>query len=134
MPLWNNQTKKWDVYNHILDEKGHPGNDFPTAEERLGVCETSSRKWMEDEHSLTYKPDSTDPLSVSRSRQFTLQRVVDESGVSGTGAIAEGVEFTTGWCALSWLTKAHSVGVYPNIKELERIHGHNGRTKIVWVD
>lgn len=71
-------------------------------------------------------------LDQSNMRTFVLRRIDDESGISGVGVIAEGVEFTTGTCALSWLTKAHSVGVYPNIKELERIHGHDGKTIVEW--
>lgn len=74
----------------------------------------------------------SNPLTASRSRLFVLRRDEDETGISGTGVIAEGIEFSTGWCALSWMTSAHSVGIYPNIKELERIHGHNGRACVVW--
>lgn len=64
--------------------------------------------------------------------QFWLLRLEDESGVSGTGIVAEGVIFSGGWCALSWLTEYRSVGVYPSIEEIEAIHGHNGKTKIVY--
>lgn len=74
----------------------------------------------------------SNPLTDSRSRRFVLQRNEDETGISGTGVVAEGIEFSTGWCALSWMTNAHSVGIYPNVKELERIHGHNGRAVVVW--
>lgn len=72
-------------------------------------------------------------LGISRSRLFVLERSEDDSGVSGTGVVAEGCEFTNGTCTLSWLTSAHSVGVYPNLKELERIHGHGGKAKIVFI-
>jgi len=74
------------------------------------------------------------PLDASTAALFVLRRDVDASGISGEGIIAEGVEFSTGWCALSWLTKAHSIGVYPNIKELERIHGHDGATVVEYLD
>ena len=40
-------------------------------------------------------------------RLFKLQRKVDCSGVSGTGVVAEGVEFDDGQVALRWLT-AHA--------------------------
>ena len=73
-------------------------------------------------------------LTKSTARKFSLTRQDDESGVSGVGEVAEGMEFSNGQCALSWLTEAHSVGVYPNIKELERIHGHGGKTKVVFHD
>jgi len=64
---------------------------------------------------------------------FNLIRMDDESGVSGTGIVAEGVEFSDGSCAISWLTPMKSVAFYPNIKELERIHGHGGKTIVSWI-
>jgi hypothetical protein len=59
-------------------------------------------------------------------------RTQDETGISGTGVVAEGVEFSNGWCAMSWLTAMHSVAVYPNVRAVEAIHGHNGRTRVVF--
>ncbi len=64
-------------------------------------------------------------------RPFWLQRVEDESGVSGVGLVAEGVVFSSGWCALTWLTGHKSVAFYPSLEEIEAIHGHNGKTKII---
>lgn len=64
---------------------------------------------------------------------FALMRTEDESGVSGVGVVAEGVQFTNGKCALSWLTEHSSVAVYDDIATLEAIHGHNGKTQIVWM-
>src|SRR5690606_2764640 len=74
------------------------------------------------------------PLKDSRVRRFVLRRDEDETGISGTGVVAEGAEFSNGQCVLSWMTVASSLGVYPNIKELERIHGHNGRAVVVYID
>ena len=67
-------------------------------------------------------------------RRFQLVRTEDASGVSGTGNVAEGCEFTNGTCALTWLTRFRSVAMYQSIKELEAVHGHEGRTRVVWVD
>ena len=67
-------------------------------------------------------------------KRFYLQRNVDASGVSGVGKIAEGCQFDTDWCALVWLTEKTSMSYYPNIDVLESIHGHNGMTRIVWID
>ena len=67
-------------------------------------------------------------------RLFVLERREDESGVSGTGIVAEGCEFTGGVCVLTWLVgPARSVGVYPNVKAVERVHGHEGRTLVRWL-
>jgi hypothetical protein len=46
-------------------------------------------------------------------RRFVLDRVRDETGISGTGVVAEGVLFSTGWVALT---------------------GHNGATLLRWLD
>lgn len=67
-------------------------------------------------------------------RRFYLQRDTDISGVSGKGIVAEGCQFDTRWCSLTWLTGKGAMSWYVNIKTLEKIHGHGGATRIVWVD
>lgn len=67
-------------------------------------------------------------------RRFYLQRTKDISGVSGTGKIAEGVEYEDGVVAMQWLSHKPSLGIYRNVKHLRDIHGHEGATRIVWVD
>lgn len=67
-------------------------------------------------------------------RRFQLHRMQDASGVSGTGIVAEGVEFSPGTVCIRWLSEFSSVAIYENIKALEHIHGHGGMTKIVWID
>lgn len=66
-------------------------------------------------------------------RLFELRRTVDESGVSGTGTVAQGVIFDGGWCVVCWLTEHRSVAVYENIDEVIAIHGHNGKTKVMQI-
>lgn len=68
----------------------------------------------------------------TRMRTFYFLRTEDESGVSGTGIVAEGVEFTNGKVVINWLTKHRSLAIYENIKEAELIHGHGGKTKLVY--
>lgn len=67
-------------------------------------------------------------------RTFTLVRNDDETGISGTGLIAVGVEFPSGICVIEWVTKYQSIGVYPNIEELVLIHGHHGKTVVEWTE
>lgn len=66
-------------------------------------------------------------------KKFHLVRIEDESGISGTGVVAEGVVFENGKCAISWLTKFTSVAVYDDMETLEAIHGHNGKTRVVFI-
>jgi hypothetical protein len=68
-------------------------------------------------------------------RRFQLHRDEDESGVSGIGIVAEGIQFTNGMVALSWLSPYSAVNVYPaGTKIVEDLHGHQGKTRIVWID
>lgn len=65
-------------------------------------------------------------------KTFHLERNVDETGVSGTGRVAEGVVFSNGWVALTWLTAHTSVVFYPSIDDVIFIHGHQGKTQVVY--
>lgn len=71
-----------------------------------------------------------------RARRFELHRDVDESGISGTGIVAEGVEFTDGVVALRWQTDWPASVVFHDegVVAIEHVHGHNGSTRIVWLD
>ena len=64
--------------------------------------------------------------------RFHLHRQEDESGVSGTGVVAEGVRFSDGRCVLRWLTRVSSIAIYNSIEDVEAIHGHGGKTIIQW--
>lgn len=70
----------------------------------------------------------------SKLRRFVLHRAEDASGVSGTGLVAEGVEFTSGMVAITWLSPHRAVNVYESIRTVEELHGHEGRTRVVFVD
>lgn len=65
-------------------------------------------------------------------RAFCLLRTEDESGISGVGRIAEGIEFSNGLCAVTWLSDHPSVNIYMSLNEIEVIHGHHGKTQIVF--
>lgn len=67
-------------------------------------------------------------------RRFNLVRNVDASGISGTGNVAQGIQFDTGRCAMAWLTHVSSVAIYDSIEDLEAIHGHGGFSVIEWLD
>lgn len=71
---------------------------------------------------------------MEKLRRFRLKRIEDETGVSGTGYVAEGVKFSDGQCVISWLTDTRSIGIYHNPVELLHIHGHGGKTIIEWQD
>ena len=67
-------------------------------------------------------------------RQFHLLRHTDDTGVSGTGVVAEGVQFISGKCVLCWMPEPNGINIYDCIESLEKVHGHDGNTVIVWKD
>lgn len=78
-----------------------------------------------------------------RLRRFELVRYEDESVTSGTGVVAVGVEFPSGYVEMEWLneqnpnlnTAANGHASYPGgIEDVRRVHGHGGRTEVQWLD
>lgn len=65
---------------------------------------------------------------------FYVYRMEDISGVSGTGLVAEGIQFTNGKVAVTWRTEVNSVTVYDSMLDAMKIHGHGGYTKFIWIE
>lgn len=65
-------------------------------------------------------------------RFFWLNRRRDKSGVSGTGTVAEGVEYSDGVCSLHWLEGHKSTSIFNNMTQLVAIHGHHGATVVTF--
>lgn len=63
---------------------------------------------------------------------FRLMRKADVSGTSGTGHVADGVQFPDGTCVLRWRTAKSSTAVYASHADLMAIHGHDGATVCEW--
>lgn len=78
--------------------------------------------------------DEPAPPKAPTVRRFRLQRDTDVTGVSGTGAVAEGVQFSDGTVAMRWLTAHRSTVLWDSIEEAEKVHGHDGKTRVVWLD
>lgn len=67
-------------------------------------------------------------------RRFHLQRNQDVTGVSGTGVVADGVEFPDGTVVLRWRGDHQSTVVWSDVDTAMKVHGHGGATELVWVD
>lgn len=66
--------------------------------------------------------------------RFHLRRLEDETGISGTGVVTNGIEFDDGTVVMVWNTDTTSVAVYQDIEDVVIIHGHNGKTVVEWTD
>lgn len=68
-------------------------------------------------------------------RRFYLIRHADPSGVSGTGRVAQGVEFDDGSVAIRWTGRYPSTSTWENgVHDAIAIHGHGGKTVIHYLD
>ncbi|TWD72551.1 hypothetical protein FB561_7543 [Kribbella amoyensis] len=71
----------------------------------------------------------------SAPRCFQLVRHIDVSGISGTGIVAEGVEWSDGTVALRWKGRHPTTTVWQDgLDALLAVHGHNGATTIRWLN
>jgi hypothetical protein len=78
---------------------------------------------------------------MTHTRTFVLIRDVDVTGMSGTGAVADGVVFPDGTTVLRWRdvtgpnydrgVRATTV-VHESPESVDALHGHNGATHIEW--
>ncbi len=66
-------------------------------------------------------------------RPFALYRHHDVSGVSGTGTVAHGVQFADGTTVLRWLGASPSTVVWASLDDAMKVHGHDGKTHLVWL-
>jgi hypothetical protein len=67
-------------------------------------------------------------------KRFMFKRTEDVSGVSGTGYVAEGIEFGDGSVAIRWVGDHPSTAVWDSIEDAIQIHGHGGKTTVEWLD
>ena len=67
-------------------------------------------------------------------RRFVLNRIEDVHSFSGTGRVAEGVRFSDGKVAIRWLTNIASTVIWDSVEDALTVHGHDGKTVLLWVD
>lgn len=113
-----------------------------TAErDRLGTREFVMAQLVKALREELYRLKGSRILSVvfghhkGAPRPFALRRVVDETGVSGTGIVATGCEFDDGVVALRWRTEWPTSVVFHDrgMEAVEAVHGHGGKTEVVWL-
>jgi len=73
-------------------------------------------------------------------KTFEMFRQQDETGISGTGKVIEGVIFSDGECVVRWVAEdsnARCVSIWPNFGSFMTIHVHphpDNSTRIVFSD
>jgi hypothetical protein len=86
--------------------------------------------WLEGQTPFDARDDGACCCTPDGIRTFHLER----SGISGTGKVAEGTQYSDGVCTLHWTTQYASTVVYPDLEHVIKIHSHDGATRIVFDD
>lgn len=73
-------------------------------------------------------------VRITSGRRFVLIRSKDITGVSGTGVVADGVEFPSGSTVVAWRGEHSSTVIWASIEDAMYVHGHGGATKVHWLD
>jgi hypothetical protein len=75
-------------------------------------------------------------------RTFRLVRHTDVTGISGTGVVAEGIQFTDGTTVVRWLPGGTArpekvrptTVIHDDVDSVLGLHGHGGSTVVVFDD
>ena len=69
-------------------------------------------------------------------RRFYLNRIKDETGISRTGRVLEGVLTQSGRVIVEWRPPHSTMGIYSSMEEFRTIHVdcHPSMNEVVWLD
>lgn len=149
--------REWheDARIHFFGDKLQPGgNDYPVLKELTEKDSYNQVKNYEDTWELlkdeepvkkvetnaeALKPKPSVKLAPRGIETFTICRQSDESGISGTGVVIEGVEYATGQVVLHWLSPfpKGSIAIFESIEDFKRVHVNphpTNKTIITWSD
>lgn len=74
--------------------------------------------------------------------RFELHRDTDVTGISGTGVVCEGIQFSDGTVVLRWLQAGTArpdhvrptTVLHDDINSVIGLHSHDGKTRVVFLD
>ena len=90
--------------------------------EALAPAETEEVEVSTDAEELKPKPaENKAPRGIET---FTICRQSDETGISGTGVVIEGVRYATGQVVLHWLLPfpKGSISIFENLEDFKKTH------------
>ena len=112
-------------------------NEEPIVEEEDDTFAPEEDRVATDAEILKPKPPTK--FAPRGIETFTICRQGDESGVSGTGVVIEGVQYATGQVVLHWLTPVPrgSIAIFESLTDFKKVHVNphpDNKTIITWSD
>ena len=120
--------------NHVdcaLNLLEYPLNFNRIKNSKLNLIKVSGKNVIDDVAQVEKLSAGEQKEGKEKLKQFWLERNTDATGTSGIGTVAVGVIMPSGKAVLEWLGDKNSVAIYKDIDEVEEIHGHNGKTKVI---
>ena len=106
-------ARRYDLFAGLIDGGDHAGAERAKAERILAAIFACG--------------------SADCPKPFALYRSEDVTGVSGSGTVAHGAQFADGTVVIRWLGKHASTVVWASLDAAVNVHGHDGRTRVVWL-
>ena len=152
---WEFETSKPEVKTFYLNRKEDETGVSGTGKVAFGIVLPTGRvaiEWTSTHSSITIFENPEEMKAVHghggktdmvfttgqapkskdepRIRPFSLKRLEDETGVSGTGMVAYGAVLPSGKVIIEWTTENKTIEMFKDIDEMIRLHGHGGKTQI----
>ena len=66
-------------------------------------------------------------------RIFNLVREVDSTGLSGTGIVAQGIQFDNGNVVVCWLLNISSIVLFENLEDFKSVSCSHSRSEVKFI-
>lgn len=64
---------------------------------------------------------------------FVIKRIEDNTGLSGTGIVADGVEFDDGQVVLKWRGEISTIVIHKNLENVKKLSCSHSKSEIVFM-
>ncbi|UTF56011.1 hypothetical protein [Natronosalvus rutilus] len=117
-----------------------PAVQFPRGVTVIEGANELEFHWPDEESGGLHLEDVTQIASDRRPLTGVMLRREDQSGVSGTGVVADFAQFPSGRVVIEWRNDENEnlqftdtgIDIRPRMEVAVAIHGHGGRTEFIY--
>lgn len=140
MPKYRDSVIATGAYRASPSSPALPAATFPQGETVIEGPNELEFHWPDDRDRALHLEAASELGSDSRPQTGVMLRGEDQSGVSGTGVVADFVEFPSGRVVIEWRNDQNEnlefadtgIDIRPRMEVAVAIHGHGGRTQFIY--
>lgn len=140
MPKYRDSVIATGAYRASPSSEALPAAQFPRRATVIEGPNELEFHWPEADGQALPLEDVTVIASDRRPRTGVMLRREDQSGVSGTGVVADFAEFPSGRVVIEWRNDENEnlqftdtgIDIRPRMEVAVAIHGHSGRTEFMY--